>query len=78
MLLGRVINLNSWLHFVSQTVVMLAQMFLVHFALTRDFLVISIIVHVMGRMNFAMDGDQGTSMYHYFVKIFSVDVVLVA
>ena len=75
MLLGRDTSLNSWLHFVSQTVAMLAQMFLVPFALTQDFRVISIIVHVAERMNFAMDGVQGTAICQYSVKIFSIDVV---
>ena len=60
MLRSKLTGLSLYLHFVNQTVVMLAQMFLEHSAQTLGYLVTSITVHVVGRMSYAMDEDRGT------------------
>ncbi|GMG99313.1 hypothetical protein Nepgr_001153 [Nepenthes gracilis] len=59
---GRVIKLGLWLHSARQTVVMLAQMFLVLSVLIVDCTVISTIVHAVAGMRYAMGEVQVTQV----------------
>ena len=60
--LGRLTARNLYLHSASQMLVMLAQMYLVHFAWTLGFPAISITVPATGKMSCAMDEAQGISI----------------